>query len=109
LNSCALLFIWLWNSILDSVFLFDSLEYLKFIFASDLHIGELVTVSQDTWNMLINHIFIDELGENLSIINIDTTYVFLILTDLVQEKSGYNENYNNEENNQDLKLVLLFL
>jgi hypothetical protein len=60
------------------VMLFNPLQNFKLILAANFHGGKLETVGQDAWNVFHEHVLVDELSEDLSIVNVDSTDILLV-------------------------------
>jgi len=56
-------------------------------------------MGKNAWNMLINHVFVDQFSENFSVVYIYATNILFICGDLVQEIARYKEYYTYKEYN----------
>jgi len=57
-----------------------------------------LTLSKNGWYLLSRHIFINQFSEDFSVVNIDTTDVFLVLSDLIQKVARDQKDHNYKEN-----------
>jgi len=66
-------------------------------------------MSKDAWNVLINHIFINQFGESLSVVDVDATHIFFTLRNLIQEIPRHHEGNNYEKYHQHLEMIFFLL
>jgi hypothetical protein len=66
-------------------------------------------VREDAWQLLANHVLVDELCEYLPVVDLYATDVFLVAEDGCQEVVRDNYDDNDEKDDQHSQLVLLLL
>ena len=87
----------------------DSLQNGQLVLALHLHGGELVALGEDSGDLFADHVLVDELRENLTVVDINASDVLLVGGDLVEEVAWDDENDHHEEDDQYLHGVLLLL
>lgn len=77
--------------------------------ALHFHGGELVALSEDSGNLFADHVLVNQLREYLTVVDSNASDVLLVGSNLVEEVAWDDEDHHNEEDDQYLHGVLLFL
>jgi len=87
----------------------DSLQNGQLVLALDFHGTELVALGQDSGDLFADHVLVDQLREYFTVVDINASDVLLVGSNLVEEVAWDDEDHHDEEDDQYLHGVLLFL
>jgi len=79
-----------WNGLFHWIKFLDFFKDFQFVLRPDFHLRKLETIRQYTWDVLHQHVLVDEVGENLSVIDINASNILLVRGDLVEEPCWHN-------------------